>query len=200
MGTSPSIPEDMQEFFAERSRTLRDPAHEAFCRAMVTSKDPTTAWRIAYNKNKKAQPGKRLQQLLTDPSIERRMQFLQEMTAEKVTTRVSLQESYIIDGMQDLFERCMQIDRILDRNGVDTGGFKFDSSGAGKALDMMAKTAGLYREKRQASDTESQTDEQLLESVRVLSKQLGDVSEIARKSEGAGEEEAKPVPPGPQAS
>lgn len=200
MGTTPSVPEDMQEFFAERSRTLRDPGHEAFCRAMVTSKDATTAWRIAYNKGKKANPGKRLQELLTNPGIERRMQFLQEMTAEKVTTRVAIQESYIIDGMQDLFERCMQIDRILDRNGVATGEFKFDSSGAGKALDMMAKTAGLYREKRQASDTENQTDEQLLESVRVLSKQLGDVSEIARKSEGAVEEEAKPVQPVPEAN
>ena len=200
MGTTPSSPEDMQEFFAERSRTLRDPAHEAFCRAMVTSKDPTTAWRIAYNKGKKAQPGKRLHELLTDPSIERRMQFLQEMTAEKVTTRVSLQESYIIDGMQNLFERCMQIDRILDRNGVATGEFKFDSSGAGKALDMMAKTAGLYREKRQASDTENQTDEQLLESVRDLSSKLGDISELARKPEGVVEEEDNPLPPVPEAS
>lgn len=190
----------MQEFFAERRRTLRDPGHEAFCRAMVTCKDPTNAWRMAYNKPKKAQPGKRLQELLTDPSIERRMQFLQEMAAEKVTTAISLQESYIIDGMQTMFERCMQIDRILDRHGAPTGEFKFDSSGAGKALDMMAKTAGLYREKRQASDTENQTDEQLLESVRVLSKQLGDVSEIARESEGAVEEEAKPVPAVPEAS
>lgn len=200
MGTEIQVPGDMQEFFAERRRTLRDPGHEAFCRAMVTCKDPTTAWRMAYNKPKKSQPGKRLQELLTDPSIERRMQFLQEMAAEKVTTAISLQESYIIDGMQTMFERCMQIDRILDRHGTPTGEFKFDSSGAGKALDMMAKTAGLYREKRQASDTENQTDEQLLESVRVLSKQLGDVSEIARESEGAVEEEAKPLQTVPEAS
>jgi len=200
MGTEPPVPADMEEFFAERRRTLRDPGHEAFCRAMVTCKDPTTAWRMAYNKPKKAYPGKRLQELLTDPSIERRLQFLQEMAAEKLTTGVALQESYIIDGMQTMFERCMQIDQILDRHGNPTGEFKFDSSGAGKALDMMAKTAGLYREKRQASDTENQTDEQLLDSVRVLSQQLGDISEAAGKSEGVVEEEARPLPPVPEAS
>lgn len=200
MGTEIPVPQDTQEFFAERSRTLRDPGHERFCRAMMTAPDPTTAWRIAYYKGKKAQPGKRLQELLTDPSIERRMQFLQESTAEKVTNAISLQESYIIDGMQTMFERCMQIDRILDRHGNPTGEFKFDSSGAGKALDMMAKTAGLYREKRQASDTENQSDEQLLESVRDLSSKLGDISELARKPEGAVEEEDNPLPAVPQAS
>lgn len=199
MGTEAPPSEDMQEFFAQRRRTLRDPGHEAFCRAMVTCKDPTTAWRIAYNKPKKSYPGKRLQELLTDPSIERRMQYLQEMAAEKVTSAVALQESYIIDGMQTMFERCMQIDQIVDRHGVATGEFKFDSSGAGKALDMMAKTAGMYREKRQASDAENQTDEHLLESIGVLSKQLGDVAALARESEGAVEKEADSLSPIPEA-
>lgn len=200
MGTAPAVPEDMQEFFAERSRTLRDPAHEAFCRAMVTCKNPTDAWRIAYNKGKKANPGKRLQELLTDPSIERRMQFLQEMTAEKVTTRIAIQESYIIDGVMDVYERCAQITKVVDRNGIPTGEFKFDSGGCNKALDTMCKIAGLYREKRQPSDTENKTDEELLENVRVLNQQLGTLSEIARESKGAVEEEAEPLQTVPEAS
>ena len=200
MGTAPSVPEDMQEFFAERSRTLRDPAHEDFCRAMVSCKDPTTAWRIAYNKNKKAQPGKRLQELLTNPSIERRMQFLQEMTAEKVTTRIALQESYIIDGVMDVYERCAQITQVVDRHGTPTGEFKFDSGGCNKALDTMCKIAGLYREKRQPSDTENKTDEELKENVRVLNERLGTAIAASRESAGAVEEEAEPLPPVPEAS
>ena len=49
--------------------------------------------------------------------------------------------------MRDILEvknRCMQANPVLDKEGNETGIWKFDSNGANKALDMLAKHVGFY--------------------------------------------------------
>ena len=49
--------------------------------------------------------------------------------------------------MRDILEvknRCLQANPVLDKEGNETGIWKFDSNGANKALDMLAKHVGFY--------------------------------------------------------
>ena len=51
------------------------------------------------------------------------------------------------ERMRDILEvknRCMQANPVLDKEGNETGIWKFDSNGANKALDMLAKHVGFY--------------------------------------------------------
>jgi phage terminase small subunit len=43
-------------------------------------------------------------------------------------------------------DRCVQGDPVLDRDGNPTGEWKFDSSGANKATELIGKHLGLFRD------------------------------------------------------
>ena len=57
---------------------------------------------------------------------------------------------YVLNSIKNVAERCMQAEPVMIRDGRDwigSGEYKFDSSGANKALELLGKHLKLFTEK-----------------------------------------------------
>ena len=62
----------------------------------------------------------------------------------KRSERVKYSQDELMRDILEVKNRCMQASPVLDKEGNETGVWKFDSNGANKALDMLAKHVGFY--------------------------------------------------------
>lgn len=62
----------------------------------------------------------------------------------KRSERVKYSQDELMRDILEVKNRCMQANPVLDKEGNETGVWKFDSNGANKALDMLAKHVGFY--------------------------------------------------------
>lgn len=61
--------------------------------------------------------------------------------------KTGITAEYVLTSLQSVAERCMQAEPVLDREGSPTGEYRFDSSGANKALELIGKHLKLFTEK-----------------------------------------------------
>lgn len=62
----------------------------------------------------------------------------------KRSERVRYSQDELMRDILEVKNRCMQASPVIDKDGNETGIWKFDSNGANKALDMLAKHVGFY--------------------------------------------------------
>ena len=62
----------------------------------------------------------------------------------KRSERVKYSQDELMRDILEVKNRCMQANPVLDKEGNETGVWKFDSNGANKALDMLMKHTGGY--------------------------------------------------------
>ena len=65
----------------------------------------------------------------------------------KRSERVKYSQDELMRDILEVKNRCMQANPVLDKEGNETGVWQFDSNGANKALDMLAKHVGFYKTK-----------------------------------------------------
>jgi phage terminase small subunit len=117
---------------------LKNPKRERYCQEYVIDLNATqAAIRAGYSENTARQQGQRL---LTNGDIQLRIAYLISQRNE----RTEIDQDWVIYRLKEVVERCMQVIPVLDREGNSTGEYRFDSSGANKALDCLAKFTGVY--------------------------------------------------------
>ena len=79
-------------------------------------------------------------QLLAKLSIQ---EYICELK-NKRSERVKYSQDELMRDILEVKNRCMQANPVLDKEGNETAIWKFDSNGANKALDMLAKHVGFY--------------------------------------------------------
>jgi len=88
---------------------------------------------------------------LTKPNIKAAIE--EELSYRANATRLSTQ--YIVNNLMNNVARCSQAEPVMVRNSdgemVESGEYKFDSSGMNKALDLLGKHLGIYIDKVQHS-------------------------------------------------
>jgi phage terminase small subunit len=96
--------------------------------------------------------GQQAFQLLSDPEIQAAIRERREKLAKDTGVDVD----WVTKRAQQLADRCMQVEPVLIFDGeawVESGEYKFDSSGANKAIDTLAKIVGAYeRDNEQKKD------------------------------------------------
>ena len=60
--------------------------------------------------------------------------------------RLEIEADDVLADIVVVKKRCMQGERVLDHEGNPTGEWKFDSRGALKALELVGKHAGLWKD------------------------------------------------------
>lgn len=75
------------------------------------------------------------QENLTKPDIQAEIQRLKKPIEEKL----QISAEWVLKGWKEIFERCMTSIPVLDSKGNPTGEYRFDSSGANRALELIAK-------------------------------------------------------------
>lgn len=79
-------------------------------------------------------------QNLAKPIIARSIKELRD----KQSRKTNLTAEYVLASLQNVAERCQQAQPVLDREGNPTGEYRFDSSGANKALELLGKHLALF--------------------------------------------------------
>ena len=77
---------------------------------------------------------------LSKPSIENR---LQQLMAERVK-RVEIDADYVLLGIKELTERCIQAVPVVEKDGTVTGEYKFEANAALKGYELLWKHLKLF--------------------------------------------------------
>jgi phage terminase small subunit len=79
-------------------------------------------------------------ELLAKPRIRARVDAL----LAKAEKRTLVTAEYVITSIKELADRCMQKIPVVDQDGNETGEWRFDSSGANRALENLGKHLKLF--------------------------------------------------------
>ena len=114
----------------------KEPRHEKFCRLRVKGKGQLEAYVMTgYDRD-----DGNASRLDNEPHIIARKQELMERAAELAC----IDQSWVLDRLTELTDRCMQKVAVLDDDGNPTGEWKFEHTGANSSLDKLAKHVGFY--------------------------------------------------------
>ena len=91
-------------------------------------------------------------------------EYLEKRQAE-IREKTTVTQEYVVEKLKKVAERCMQEQPVMkfdyqtkemiqatDENGE--GIYQFDSAGANKALELLGKTIGIYKDKKELSSGE----------------------------------------------
>jgi len=67
--------------------------------------------------------------------------------------KAGLSAEWVLKRLKDISDRCIQAEPVLDREGNPTGEYKFDSSGANKATELIGKHLKLFTDNVNLSGT-----------------------------------------------
>lgn len=61
--------------------------------------------------------------------------------------RTQITQDWVLDRLHEVVERSMQHEPVTDRQGHPTGEYTFNAPGANKALELLGKHLGMFRER-----------------------------------------------------
>ena len=109
-----------------------------FCEEYIIDFNATqAAIRAGYSKKTANEQAARL---LANVSVQ---EYIKKLIDNR-NKRTQITQDDVIADIIKVKNRCMQEEAILDKDGNITGIYKFDSTGANKALDMLMKHTGGY--------------------------------------------------------
>ncbi len=116
-----------------------------FCEEYLTDMNATQAGIRAGYSEKTA--NRITSKLLSKVDIQAK---LSELRA-KVSDELKLDFKWVLQRFKDISDRCVQAEPVmirgLDGTMVESGEYKFDSSGANKATEMIGKHLGMFNDK-----------------------------------------------------
>ena len=76
-----------------------------------------------------------------------------DLRLAKRATDNGITADYVLTSLKAIAERCMQQEPVYNKQGEETGEFKFDSSGANKSLELLGKHLKLFTDKVESENT-----------------------------------------------
>lgn len=98
---------------------------------------------------------------LRKPKIAAAIQLAMNERSEKV----ELDAQWVLERLKEVAERCMQAVPVLDREGNETGEYRFDSSGANRSLELIGRHLAMFTDKVEATGKDGQPLKIVLEGV-----------------------------------
>ena len=125
---------------------LENERHEEFCQLLAVKGLPR--WKAyaeaGFRPGDKRQASKRAYRLLQRPDIQVRLAEL-DHTACDLAREVKVDRALILDGLKEIYDRCMDAVPVKDRHGNPTGQWRFDAKGAIQALKLYGQELGMFR-------------------------------------------------------
>lgn len=125
---------------------LLTPKQEMFCREYLVDLCATQAAIRAGYSAKTA--GSMSVKLVAKSAIQQR---IQELRVER-EKRVSVTADYVLTSIVDTMERCKQAEPVLDREGLPTGEFKFDSGAVLKGAELLGRHLAMWTDRQRIED------------------------------------------------
>jgi phage terminase small subunit len=65
--------------------------------------------------------------------------------------RTEIDADFVLRGLRTVAERCLQAEPVKDHSGNPTGEWRFDSTGANRALELLGKHLRLFADKTEVT-------------------------------------------------
>jgi phage terminase small subunit len=138
---------------------------ELFCKEyMIDLNAAQAAIRAGYSEKTAKEIGC---ENLTKPNI---AEYIAELKAKR-SDEVQIDAAWVLASLKKVHDRCMQEESVTDRDGTPTGEYKFEHSGANKALELMGKHTDVqaYKEKIEIKNINDElSDDDLNARIRKL--------------------------------
>ena len=106
---------------------------KAFCEEYLIDLNATqAAIRAGYSEKTAKEIGC---ENLTKPNI---ADYIAEMKVKR-SESTAITAAWVLNSAKKVYDRCMQEEAVVDREGGHTGEYKFEHSGANKALEIIGK-------------------------------------------------------------
>jgi phage terminase small subunit len=120
--------------------------HILFVNDYMISQNVTESYQKVYECSVEA-ARKNGSRLMTNDDIRSEIARRQEAINKKVEEDTGISVQWVLDSFKSIAERCMQSEAVTDREGNPTGEYRFDSSGANKAVENIGKYLGMFKDK-----------------------------------------------------
>jgi phage terminase small subunit len=121
---------------------LRNPRNEHFACLVASGEAPTRAYVLAgYSPNGAGASSLRL---LRNDQVCARIAELKSEIAERSNAPVD--RAWVLGKLKTVVERCMQAEPACDAMGTETGVFQFQASDANRALELLGRELGMFRD------------------------------------------------------
>lgn len=117
------------------------PKQAAFVREYLIDLNATqAAIRAGYSaKTAQVQSAKMLSKAIISAALKEKM--------DERARKAEISAEYVLSSLLNVAERCQTAVPVLDKEGNETGEWKFDSSGANRALELIGKHLGIFVER-----------------------------------------------------
>lgn len=117
------------------------PKQQAFIREYLVDMNATRAARTAgYSEKTAEQQGYQLLQL---PLVKEALQKAMDARAE----RTELTADFVLNGIRELVDRCLQAQAVLNDEGEPVGEYRFEAATALRGYELLGKHLGLFPNK-----------------------------------------------------
>jgi len=152
---------------------------ERYVQGLFSGKSQRQAYKEAFetSKMKDKTVDDKASLLYRKEEIRKRLQELQQ----EETNKSKWTRERLIAEFEEVKERCMTAIPVLDREGNETGEYKFEHTGATKSLENIGKLLGMYTEKIESTNTNINQDITMLspeERKKRISELMGKVGGV----------------------
>jgi len=134
-------------------------------------------------------------------NIIKRIEELSAIATNNAILKTGLNRTWVIERLMSVVDRCMQAEPVKDRDGNETGEFKFDSNGANRALQLLGSELGMFtpKEEKPGDEYANLSDADLTRLAQELVAQTGLIENHAGTQAPSGQEQAIEVQAVPKA-
>tara|TARA_R110002020_G_scaffold289545_1_gene505022 strand:- start:1434 stop:1943 length:510 start_codon:yes stop_codon:yes gene_type:complete len=118
-------------------------------------------------KNPSKNPETSASEILSYPNV---LGFIASVK-EQVAQEVQIDAAWVLKSLKKVHDRCMQEEAVKDRDGAPTGEYKFEHSGANKALELIGRHTDVqaYKDRTEVRNiNEDLSDEELEKRIAAL--------------------------------
>jgi phage terminase small subunit len=147
---------------------LRNPKHEKFAHSIARGVSTLDAYTSAgYSAQGAYQSAHRL---LKNAEVCSRIAEIQGNIAQAINEKTAISKSWVLEALRENYERAMQHEAVLDREGEPTGEYTYQGNVANKALELIGKELGMFVDRKDiriSKPIEELTDDELAGLVAV---------------------------------
>jgi phage terminase small subunit len=97
-------------------------------------------------------------------------EYIAELKAKR-NEKIEIDAAWVLKSLKKVHDRCMQEEAVKDRDGAPTGEYKFEHSGANKALELIGRHTDVqaYKDRTEVRNiNEDLSDEELEKRIAAL--------------------------------
>ena len=122
------------------------PKQNRFCEEYLVDLNATQAAIRAGYSRRTANP--QAARLLVNVSVQEYIRQLRDIQKHET----GINAKYVLNSLKTVADRCLQAEPVLDGDGEPTGEYRFNATGACKALELLGKHLGLFETRETAID------------------------------------------------